>query len=162
MNNDEEEIAVIFSNLFNAVHAFTNLQMELILLIRYYQKKKKYIQNNFLLETNYKQTVTKRKNTERKYWIRPGKDRYWWENFASRNVVEEEWRKNFRMSRETFEILCAELYCYIFKNDARFQNAVPVDKQVAVTLYYLSDEGCIRKAANAFGIGKITASTIIS
>ena len=30
--------------------------------------------------------------------------RYWWENFASRKVVEEEWRENFRMSRETFQV----------------------------------------------------------
>ena len=65
------------------------------------------------------------------------------------------------MSRETFQVLCAELYPYIFKNDARFRNAVPVDKQVAATLYYLSDKGRMRKVANAFGIGKSTVLIII-
>ena len=39
--------------------------------------------------------------------------------------------------------------------------AVAIDKQVAATLYYLSDEGRLRKFANAFGIGKSTVSIII-
>ena len=34
-------------------------------------------------------------------------------------------------------------------------------KQVAVTLYYLSNEGRMRKVANAFGIGKSTVLIII-
>ena len=75
--------------------------------------------------------------------------------------MEEEWRENFRMSRETFQVLCAELYPYIFKNDTRFRNAVPVEKQVAATSNYLSDEGQMRKVANAFRIGKSTVSIII-
>ena len=75
--------------------------------------------------------------------------------------MEEEWRENFRMSRETFQVLCAELHPYIFKNDTRFRNVVPVDKQIAATLYYLSDDGRMRKVANAFGIGKSTVSVII-
>ena len=114
-----------------------------------------------LYQANEKYKVVKRKSAVRKYWVRPGKDRYWWENFASRKVVEEEWRENFRMSRETFQILCAELHPYIFKNDTRFRNAVPVDKKIVVTFYYLSEEGRMRKVANTFGIGKSTVSVII-
>ena len=33
---------------------------------------------------------------------------------------------------------------------------VLVERRVAVTLYYLADEGRMRKVANAFGIGKST------
>ena len=65
------------------------------------------------------------------------------------------------MSREMFQVLCAELYLYTFKNDTRFRNAVPVDKQVAATLYYLSDECRMRKVVNLFGIGESTVSVII-
>ena len=75
--------------------------------------------------------------------------------------MEEEWPENFRISRKTFQVLCVELHSYIFKNDTRFRNVVPVDKQVAATLCYLSDEGQMRKVANAFGIGKSTVSIII-
>ena len=36
-----------------------------------------------------------------------------------------------------------------------------VEKQVAVTLYYLADEGRMRKVANAFDIGKSTVSKVV-
>ena len=36
--------------------------------------------------------------------------------------------------------------------------AVDVVKQVAVTLYYLSDEGRMRKTANAFGLSRQAVS----
>ena len=36
-----------------------------------------------------------------------------------------------------------------------------VERQVASTLYYLSDGGCIRKAANAFGLSRSVISNII-
>ena len=38
---------------------------------------------------------------------------------------------------------------------------VSVQKQVALTLYYLSDEVRLRKTANTFGLGKSTLSAII-
>ena len=75
--------------------------------------------------------------------------------------MKEEWRANFRMSTETFQVHCAELYSYIFKNDNRLRNAVPADKKVAATLYCLSDKDRMRKVANAFGIGKSTVTVII-
>ncbi len=38
---------------------------------------------------------------------------------------------------------------------------ISVSKQVAVTLYYLVDEGCYRKTANAFGISRAAVSKIV-
>ena len=38
---------------------------------------------------------------------------------------------------------------------------VSVGTQVALTLYYLSDEGRLRKTANSFGLGRSTVSTVI-
>ena len=55
-------------------------------------RKKRYT-NILLLQPNDKYKVVKRKPAVRNYWVRPGKDRYWWENFTSRKVVEEEWRE---------------------------------------------------------------------
>ena len=65
------------------------------------------------------------------------------------------------MSREMFQVLCAESHPCIFKSDTRFQNAVLVDMKIVTTLYYLSDEGRMGKVANAFGIGKSTVSVIV-
>ena len=38
---------------------------------------------------------------------------------------------------------------------------VLVARRVVVTLYYLADEGRMRKAANAFGIGKSTVLKLV-
>ena len=38
---------------------------------------------------------------------------------------------------------------------------VEVERQVAATLYYLSDEGRLRKTANAFGLSRSSVSIII-
>ena len=38
---------------------------------------------------------------------------------------------------------------------------IDVERQVAMTLYYLSDEGRLRKTANAFGVSRPTASVVI-
>lgn len=41
------------------------------------------------------------------------------------------------------------------------RKAVSVEVQLAVTLYYLADEGRLRKVANAFGLARSTVSVII-
>ena len=60
------------------------------------------------------------------------------------------------MSRESFLVLCTELNDYIVKSSTRFRKAVSIEEQVPLTLYYLSDEGRLRKTANAFGVEKLT------
>ena len=77
------------------------------------------------------------------------------------NMIPEEWKENFRMSQRSFYILCEDLRPYIQKETTRFRKPISVEKQVASTLYYLSDVGRLRKIANAFGIGKSTTSRII-
>ena len=37
-----------------------------------------------------------------------------------------------------------------------------VEKQVAITMYYLANEGRYRKEVNAFGISRSTVSVIVS
>ena len=50
----------------------------------------------------------------------------------------------------------------IAKQKTRFRNAVPVEKKIACTLYYLSDEGRMRKIANALSLRKLTVSKVIT
>ena len=38
---------------------------------------------------------------------------------------------------------------------------VLVERRVAVSLYYLADEGRMRKVANAFGVGKSTVLKLV-
>ena len=63
------------------------------------------------------------------------------------------------MPQEIFEKLCISLRTSIQKNKG-FRDPVSVEKQVAAALYYLADEGRMRKVANSVGIGKWTISKI--
>ena len=97
----------------------------------------------------------------RRFWIRPGRTSAWWENVLLRIVVPEELRENFRMSKESFVKLCDFVRPFVEKRKTSFRAPISVEKQVAVTLYYLADEGGYRKVANAFGIGRSSVSTIV-
>ena len=52
--------------------------------------------------------------------------------------------------------------CSIYlKNTSYTPQPFPPETQVAASLYYLSDAGSMRKAANSFGIKKSTISCVI-
>ena len=76
-------------------------------------------------------------------------------------TVEEEWKENFRMSKESFYKLTDKLRPFIERQKTKMRSPVPADMQLAVTLYYLSDEGRLRKTANAFGLSRPCVSRII-
>ena len=75
--------------------------------------------------------------------------------------MEEEWRENFRVSKTTFNKFCNELRPFLQKKRTSMRAPLDVKTRVAITLYYLCDEGRYRKVANAFGIGRSTVSTVI-
>lgn len=97
----------------------------------------------------------------RRFWVRPGRTSAWWDNFVGGIMIEEEWRENFRMSRGSLYKLADELRPYIEGKRTIMRTPVDVIKQVAVTLYYLSDEGRLRKTVNAFGISRQVVSKIV-
>jgi hypothetical protein len=76
-------------------------------------------------------------------------------------VLEEEWKKNFRLSCASFFKLTDMLRPYIEHQVTHMRSPVPVETQVAITLNYLSDEGRLRKVANAFGISRSSCSIIV-
>ena len=55
--------------------------------------------------------------------------------------------RNFRMSEASFYMLCEDLRL------PKLPKPVSVETQVAATLYYLADEGRMRKVSNSFGLG---------
>ena len=105
-----------------------------------------------------KDKIARRK---RRFWTRPGRTSAWWQSFENQIVVPEEWHENFRMSRHSFLLLCDELRPFLTKQTTNMRVPLSVEKQVAVTLYYLSDEGRYRKVANSFGISRATVSKVV-
>ena len=56
-------------------------------------------------------------------------------------MITEEWKENFRMGKDNFYKLCCELRLFIKRKVTNMRLPVSVETQVALTLYYLSDEG---------------------
>ena len=96
-----------------------------------------------------------------RFWIKPGRTQAWWVSFVNNVVPPEEWKENFRMSRSTFLSLCQTMKPHIERQNTHMRQPVEVERQVALTLYYLADEGRMRKTANAFGLSRSSVSIIV-
>jgi hypothetical protein len=96
--------------------------------------------------------------SQRQFWTRPGRTQDWWQNFVQNRVLPEEWKENFRLQKHNFERLYVELEPFIAREQTNMRTSISVECQIAVTLYYLSDEGRLRKTANAFGISRSSVS----
>ena len=79
----------------------------------------------------------------------------------SGTALEAEWKNNFRITGANFCKLCDELRLIIQRQNTLMRSPVGVDKQVVLTLYYLSDEGHLRKTANTFGLSRSCVSIMI-
>ena len=65
------------------------------------------------------------------------------------------------MSRGSLHRLSAILRPHTEEQTTRMREQMDVLKKVACTVYYLSDEGRIRKTANSFGLACETVSKIV-
>ena len=141
------------------------LQLNCLLLcfnsMIYRTKKNRLCQIAHLSNNSMMRRKRRAQKRRRQFWIRPGRTSAWWDNFVNGIVVEEEWKENFRMSKRTFNKLCAELQPYIKRQETNMRSPVSVQKQVALTLYYLSDEGRLRKVSNAFGLSRACVSITV-
>ena len=103
----------------------------------------------------------RKKRKPKRFWTRPGRTGKWWQNFQDNVVILEEWIENFRLSKETFNELCDDLRPFLTKSDTTMRKAISIETQIAITLYYLADEGWYRKIANAFGVSRSSISLVI-
>ena len=72
------------------------------------------------------------------------------------------WRKNLRMDSDIFMVLADELRPYLQPGRSpQGGDVLSVEKQVALTLYFLKDQGAFSMTANTFGVAINTASTVV-
>ncbi|RDX76944.1 Protein ALP1-like protein, partial [Mucuna pruriens] len=98
--------------------------------------------------------------SQRRLWV---KDRSgaWWDECNKEDFPEEEFRKAFRMGRETFDIICEELNSAIVKEDTTLRNAIPVRQRVAVCLWRLATGDPLRIVSKRFGLGISTCHKLV-
>ena len=65
------------------------------------------------------------------------------------------------MLTTSFYSLCEFLCPHIERQNTRMREPIEVERQVALTLYYLSDEGHMRKTANSFGLSRSSVSITV-
>ena len=95
-------------------------------------------------------------------WVAPGRLSECWQNMIGSVVIDEEFKANFRLDRESFDLLVDKLKPRIAQDTRLFRvNSLNAAKTVAVTLYYLKHSGSLRMVANKFGISKPTGSVSI-
>lgn len=95
----------------------------------------------------------------RRVWSKSRSQSFWEE--TCQGWSDNDWVENFRMSKDSFEYLCAELSPHIAKRNTNFRKAIAVRHRVAITLYWLADSARYRTIGNLFGVGKSTVCTIV-
>jgi len=92
-------------------------------------------------------------------WVYPRPQR-WSEEMLENRVLDRLWKRNFRVTRGTFDFICRLVAQDIQRQNTLFRDAVPVPKRVAVALWRLGSGNSYRTISTTFGIGKATAVKI--
>lgn len=80
-----------------------------------------------------------------------GSGRSWWDECNRPDYPEDEFKKVFRMSKSTFELICFELGS---EGDAStLRNAITVKQRVAVCVWRLATGEPLRLVSKRFGLG---------
>ncbi|KAJ0091686.1 hypothetical protein Patl1_13845 [Pistacia atlantica] len=84
-----------------------------------------------------KEAVGRATAQHRRLWVKD-RSKAWWDECNSPDYPEEEFKKWFRMRRQTFDMICEELNSVIAKEDTTLRNAIPVRQRVAVCIWRLA------------------------
>ena len=99
---------------------------------------------------------------KRTIWKLPGRTDKWWENLYCGKMSEVEWQKNFRISKCDFKVFVDLIRPFYTERSSRIRNdVISLEKRIAVTLYYLKDQGSMTMTANTFGITRCTVGQVV-
>ena len=88
-------------------------------------------------------------------WRNSERTEQWWLNLFNGILPEREWKKNLRMDRAVFMSVVDELRPFLQPGRSpRGLDVLSVEKQLAMTLYFLKDQGSLMMTANVFGIAQ--------
>ncbi|XP_057776207.1 protein ALP1-like [Salvia miltiorrhiza] len=97
---------------------------------------------------------------QRRLWVR-NRSKDWWEQCNSPEFPDEEFKKAFRMGKETFDFICNELSSVVSKENTMLRDAVPVRQRVAVCVWRLATGEPLRLVSKKFGLGISTCHKLV-
>ncbi|KAI3709686.1 hypothetical protein L2E82_39452 [Cichorium intybus] len=97
---------------------------------------------------------------QRRLWVKE-RSKGWWKYHNSDQCPDDEFRKAFRMSKSTFNMICDELDSAITKKDTMLRMAIPVRQRVAVCIYRLATGDPLRSVSTLFGLGISTCHKLV-
>nr|XP_004513444.1 protein ALP1-like [Cicer arietinum] len=101
-----------------------------------------------------------RQQHPRRLWMKD-RSKDWWENCNRGDFPEEEFRRNFRMSKSTFNMICNELDSSVTKKNTMLRDAIPVRQRVGVCIYRLATGEPLRLVSKKFGLGISTCHKLV-
>ncbi|CAO2203823.1 unnamed protein product [Urochloa humidicola] len=97
---------------------------------------------------------------QRRLWVKD-RSRDWWDKCSSPDYPEEDFRRAFRMSRATFDMICDALGSAVAKEDTMLRAAIPVRQRVAVCIWRLATGEPLRLVSKRFGLGISTCHKLV-
>ena len=89
-------------------------------------------------------------------WSLP-RPQLWFERLLNDRSLDGWWKKNFRVSRATFEYICRLVGPALSRQENTMRAAVPVEKRVSTSLWRLAAGDCYRTCGLMMGVSKSTA-----
>ncbi|XP_061486131.1 uncharacterized protein LOC133386491 [Rhineura floridana] len=99
-------------------------------------------------------------NIPRGVWVRDCA-RSWWETEVLQHWDDDLWLANFRMTRATLYETADLLRPHLERQGTNMRSAIPVEKRLAVAVWWLATMECYWEVAVNFGLGKSTIGEIV-
>ncbi|KAF9683165.1 hypothetical protein SADUNF_Sadunf05G0184100 [Salix dunnii] len=96
----------------------------------------------------------------RRLWVKD-RSKDWWDMCNHPDFPEEEFRKEFRMSKATFDLICMELDSAVTKKNTMLRDAIPVRQRIAVCIWRLATGEPLRLVSKRFGLGISTCHKLV-
>ncbi|XP_042299777.1 protein ALP1-like [Sceloporus undulatus] len=90
----------------------------------------------------------------------PSERTNWWSDEVLQRWDNDMWVSNFHISKETLFDLASILRPELERGESVFRSPIPVEKRVALTIWWLSSPLMYRKVASRFEVGTSTAAEI--
>ncbi|KAM4541681.1 uncharacterized protein PAE49_018607 [Odontesthes bonariensis] len=133
----------------------------LVAMIRGERRRRRSIQESLIwtnrLLSNF---ATLPQRSRRKVWMEI-RSKDWWERVVLTEFDDEDWKKNFRMTRRSFNKLCGIMEGVMKPERVTVRAPIPLEMRVAIVLYKLASCAEYRVVAKQFGVHKSTAIKMV-